>query len=294
MRMASWNPRQKALSVRARSAGRAPRVGGGQTRCVAASAAAGALLHTSFVRADDAPCGRAVGRPRSGKAAADPVPRWPRVFGAPSRRSRVFCKVAHPGKLVTASFKVRESCGARVLRFSDRQGCGCARVLRCVALGTARPTAVARGTKCTDSAPGGGSAALGPASKPRAEARRPTRTERTLTGLVRGNATRRRLGAAVHISRFWRSGGFWRLGIVTYCCSAIGWRGRESAGFRARWRRSALASRRTPPGDRFASWVPRVGADLGRSAAGVLGSRPRTVLGFWQYPRSDLGATSAS
>ena len=231
-------------------------VGGGKTRCVAGSAAAGVLLHTSFVRADDAPCGREVGRPRSGKAAADPVPRGPRVFGAPSGRSRVFCKVAHPGKLVTASFKVRESCGARVLRFSDRQGCGCARVLRCVALGTARPTAVARGTKCTDSAPGGGSAALGPSSKPRAEARRPTRTERTLTGLVRGNATRRRVGAAVHISRFWRSGGFWRLGIVTYCCSAIGRRGRESAGFRARWRRSALESRRTPPGDRLLPGSP--------------------------------------
>ena len=228
-------------------------------------------------------------------------PRTPRPGGAefsraPSCRSRVFCKVAHPGKLVTAIFMVRESCGARVLRFSDCQRCGCARVLRCVALGAARPTAAARGAKCTDSAPGGGSAAVGPASKPRAEARRPTRTERTLTGLVRGNATRRRLVAAVHISRFWRSGGFWRLGIVTYCCSALGWRGRESAGFRIRWRRGALESRRTPPGDtwRFASWVPRVGADLRRSTAGVLGSRPRTVLGFWHCPRSDLGATSTS
>ena len=297
MRVALWKPRQKALSVRAPSARRAPR---GEALTAGRHAALPRVQQPAF-SCTPASSGQTT-PPAEGRLGDHAVGRQPRIprpgslefSRAPGRRSRVFCKGAHPGKLVNASLKVREFYGSRVLRFSVCQGR--ARVSTCVALAAARPTAVVRGAKCTDSAPGGGSAAVGPGPRSRAEAGCPTRTERTLTGLVRGNATRRRLVAAVHISRFWRSGGFWRLGIGTFCCSASGWRGRESAGFRIRWRRGALESRRTPPGDtwRFAFWVPRAGADLGRSAAGVLGSRPRTVLKFCQYPRSDLGATSRS
>ena len=158
-----------------------PSVCGGKLRCFAESAAAGVLLHTSFVRGRRRPLrkgGWETTQWEGNRGARAPTARCsapPRVFASPRspsatpRSSRVFCKGAHPGKLV-----------------NEVQG---ARVLRCVALVAARPTAVARAAKCTDSAPGGGSAAAGPAPRPRAEAGCPTRTELTLTGLVRGNAT---------------------------------------------------------------------------------------------------------
>ena len=140
--MASWKPRQKALSVRARSAGRAPR---GEAFAAGRHGALPKVQQPTFSCTPHSsgqttpPAEGRLGDHAVGRQPRTPRPGGPEFSRAPSRRWRVICKVAHPGKLVTASFKVRESCvlrcaGFKVFRSSGmrarasfevrRPGCG--------------------------------------------------------------------------------------------------------------------------------------------------------------------------
>ena len=160
-------PCQSAFSVRARSRG--PR---STLRCVcserphsfAFSAAAGVLVHTSSFGGKRRPLRKGGWHATQWEATAEPT-RWQRGVrsrpdfsragvqspSASPRRWRVFCKGTHPSKLLN--------------EFQSE------RAVRCDALVAARPTGVARAARCKDSAPGGGSAVVGPAPRPRAEAR---------------------------------------------------------------------------------------------------------------------------
>ena len=177
---------------------------------------------------------------------------------ASPQRWRVFCKGTHPRKLLN--------------------GFQSERVLRCHALVAARPTAVARAARCKDSAPGGGSAAVGPAPRPRAEARCPTRTEHIPVGSARGNAN------CSHLPQCWRQGGAWRCRTVSHSHLPLlddGGAGMQVFGYTGTAR--VLEYRRIPPGCtcHLASWVPRARVNLRQPTADawtfLLGWCPRIL-----------------
>ena len=104
--MASWGPCQKAVSVRVRSRGPRStwrRVCGGKPRCFGYGAAAGVLLHTSFVRGRRRPLWKGGGEATQWEGNREPsaLAAWcsapPRVLA--NSRSPIwkeFCKGAHP------------------------------------------------------------------------------------------------------------------------------------------------------------------------------------------------------